>query len=270
MQAKMLRLPQQQVAYYESQGTGPAVLLIHGNSASGLSYQRQIESSLGDTYRLVALDLPGHGDSDRASDVAQYSLPGYAAVVAAAAQALNMPDAFLVGWSLGGHIVLETQNLLPQAKGFVIFGTPPLAFPPAMQDAFLPNPAVNIGFQIDVTKEQAAAYAQSFFAPGASIEVQPFVADILRTDGNARAGLAASIKPNGYQDEVQIVAHLTRPLAILHGKCEQLVSAPYIRTLTMPTLWRGQIQFIPNAGHAPHVEQPATFNALLQEFISGK
>ncbi|MBI5034156.1 MAG: alpha/beta hydrolase [Chloroflexi bacterium] len=276
MKTKTLQLPHQQVAYYESKGTGPAVILIHGNSSSGLSYQRQIESSLGDKYRLVALDLPGHGDSDRASDVSQYSLPGYAAVVAAAAQALNMPDAILVGWSLGGHIALEAHNLLPQAKGFVIFGTPPLAFPPAMQDAFLPNPAVNIGFQVDVTKEEAAAYAQSFFAPqsfvapNASIDLQHFIADILRTDGNARAGLAASIKPNGYQDEVQVVANLTRPLAILHGECEQLVSAPYIRSLTMPTLWRNQIQIIPGAGHAPHVEQPDKFNTLIEEFITSK
>ncbi len=270
MKPKMLQLPSQKIAYYESQGTGPAVMLIHGNSASGLSYQHQIDSPLGEKYRLVALDLPGHGDSDRASDVSAYSLPGYAAVVASAANALNMPDAVLVGWSLGGHIVLEAHNRLPQAKGFVIFGTPPLAFPPDMTAAFLPNPAVNIGFKVEVTKEEAAAYAQSFFIPNASVDLQPFIADILRTDGNARAGLAASIKPNGYQDEVQIVAHLTRPLAILHGESDQLVSAPYIRGLTMPTLWRKQIQVIPGAGHAPHWEQPEKFNALLEAFIAGQ
>ena len=270
MKPNMLELPSQKIAYYASQGKGPAVMLIHGNSVSGLAYRHQIESALGDKYRLVAIDLPGHGDSDRASDMSGYSLPGYASVVAAAAKALNMEDAVLVGWSLGGHIVLEAHNLLPQAKGFVIFGTPPLAFPPDMGKAFLPNPAVNIGFTADVTKEQAAAYAQSFFVPNAAIDVEPFVADILRTDGNARVGLAASIKPNGYQDEVQIVANLTRPLAILHGEGEQLVNASYICELAMPTLWRKQVQMIRGAGHAPHWEQPGTFNALLEEFILGK
>lgn len=269
MKPKVLQLPSQKIAYHESNGTGPAVILIHGNSCSGLCYQRQLNSPLGEKYRLIALDLPGHGDSGRASDQSMYSLPGYAAVVAAAATELNVPDAVLVGWSLGGHIALEAHDRLPKAKGFVIFGTPPLAFPPAMDAAFLPNPAVNIGFKAEVTNEEAGAYAQSFFVPNSAADLHPFVADILRTDGSARAGLAASVKPDGYQDEVQIVARLTRPLAILHGESEQLVNAPYIRGLVMPTLWRKQIQIIPNAGHAPHWEQPETFNALLEDFIAG-
>ena len=243
-------------------------MLVHGNSSSGLSYRHQLNSTLGEKYRLVALDLPGHGDSDRATDQSMYSLPGYAAVVAQAATALNIRDAALVGWSLGGHIALEANDRLPEAKGFVIFGTPPLSFPPAMDSAFLPNPAVSVGFVADVTADQADAYARSFFAPEASPDLEPFVADILRTDGSARAGLAASIRPDGYKDEVQIVAQLTRPLAVFHGEREQLVNAAYIRELDIPTLWRKQIQIIPDAGHAPHWEQPAVFNGLLDDFIT--
>lgn len=268
MQLKKLQLPAQTVAYYESDGRGQPVLLVHGNSASGLTFRHQLESDLGHTHRLVALDLPGHGDSDPAPDLSAYSLPGYAAVVAAVATALDMPNAALVGWSLGGHIVLEAHNLLPQACGFVIYGTPPLAFPPDMANAFLPNPAVNVGFTAVVTVADALAYATSFFAPGAAIDPAPFVADILRTDGQARVGLAASIRPDGYQDEVAIVAHLQRPLAILHGDGEQLVSGPYISQLSMPTLWRGRVQIIPESGHAPHWEQPAAFNNLLTAFLA--
>ena len=268
MQPKMLQIPSQKVAYYESSGTGPAIMLIHGNSSSGLAYQHQINSWLGEKYRLVAIDLPGHGNSEPFAETSAYSLPGYAAVVAAAAEALEMEDAVLVGWSLGGHIVLEAHNQLEKAKGFVIFGTPPLAFPPAMEEAFLPNPAVNIGFKADVTEEEARAYAASFFAPGTSAPETPFVPDILRTDGNARAGLAASIKPDGYQDEVEIVANLSIPLAIFHGGEEQLVNKAYIGKLTMPTLWRGEIQVISAAGHAPQWEQPEEFNGLLEAFMT--
>ncbi len=268
MQSKILQLPSQKVAYYESTGTGPSVMLIHGNSSSGLSYQHQLNSSLGETYRLVAIDLPGHGDSESAADMSAYSLPGYAGVIAAAAKALSMQDAVFVGWSLGGHIVLEAHNQLPQAKGFVIFGTPPLAFPPAMEEAFLPNPAMNVGFKPDVSAEEAQTYAASFFAPNVSAPQTPFTTDILRADGNARAGLAASITPDGYQDEIEIVGNLSTPLAILHGKEEQLVSEAYISQLMMPSLWRNRVQIIADAGHAPQWEQPAQFNALLDEFIT--
>ena len=243
-------------------------MLIHGNSSSGLAYQPQINSPLGEKHRLVAIDLPGHGDSEPFAEMSAYSLPGYAAVVAAAAEALDMQDAVFVGWSLGGHVVLEAHNQLEKAKGFVIFGTPPLAFPPAMEEAFLPNPTVNIGFKADVTEEEAQAYAASFFAPGVSVPQTPFVADILRTDGQARAGLAASIKPNGYQDEIEIAANLSIPLAIFHGKEEQLVNEAYLSKLTMPTLWRGEVQVINGAGHAPQWEQPEEFNRLLEAFVA--
>ena len=43
----------------------------------------------------------------------------------------------------------------------------------------------------------------------------------------------------------------------------------YISGLKMPTLWRGAIQFIPDAGHTPNWEQPEAFNALLEAFIQG-
>lgn len=268
MESKTLQLSSQKIAYYDSSGSGPPIMLIHGNSSSGLSYQHQLDSPLGEKYRLIAIDLPGHGNSEPFTDASAYGMPGYAAVVAAVAEALDMQDAVFVGWSLGGHIVLEAHHQLPQAKGFVIFGTPPLAFPPAMEEAFLPNPVVNLGFKADITKEEAQAYAASFFLPDVSAPKAPFVTDILRADGNTRAGLAASIKPGGYQDEVKIVADLSIPLAIFHGKEEQLVNESYISNLTMPTLWRNEVQIIPAAGHAPHWEQPERFNALLEAFIT--
>ncbi len=268
MQSKILQLPTQKVAYYESSGTGAPIMLIHGNSSSGLSYQHQINSALGEKHRIIAIDLPGHGSSDPAAELSAYSMPGYASVVVAAAEALGMQDAVFVGWSLGGHIVLECHNQLPQAKGFVIFGTPPLAFPPAMEAAYLPNPAMGAGFKADITEDEAHAYVTAFFAPGTAAPHTPFLTDALRTDGNARAGLAASITPDGYQDEVEIVAHLTKPLAIFHGDKEQLVNAAYISELTMPTLWQNKVQIISEAGHAAHWEQPEQFNARLEAFVA--
>ena len=268
MQPQILLLPTQKIAYYESSGTGSPVMFIHGNSSSGRTFQKQLESTFGETHRLVAIDLPGHGDSDPAANLSAYSMPGYAQVMAEAAQALDMEEAVFVGWSLGGHVVLEAHNLLPRAKGFVIYGTPPLAFPPDMENAFLPNPAMSAAFTPDLTEDQAAAFATAFFAPDASVDLTPFLYDISRTDGQARAGLGASIQPDGYQDEVAIVANLSIPLAVLHGEAEQLVNVDYIRGLTMPTLWRGEVQIMTRAGHAPHWEQPDQFNAQLGAFAA--
>jgi pimeloyl-ACP methyl ester carboxylesterase len=258
----------QQIAYYESSGTGPSVMLIHGNSASSQTFKAQVMGEFGQKYRVVAMDLPGHGKSEQAAEPAKtYHMPGYAAVVAEVAQKLGLTDGVFVGWSLGGHIVLEAVKLLPDAAGFVIFGTPPLAFPPDMDNAFLPNPAMGAAFAEHLTQEQMEGFAAASLAPDCPLDLAPFVADIARTDGRARATMAASIAPDGYEDEVEIVKNLQRPLAILHGEQEQLVNADYISALEMPTLWRGAVQIIPKAGHTPQAETPEAFSALLSAFV---
>jgi pimeloyl-ACP methyl ester carboxylesterase len=269
MEPRTCQVGAETIAYYETAGTGPAALLVHGNSASGLAYARQLSSPLGEKFRLVAIDLPGHGLSARASTPESvYTLPGYARVVAGIARQLGMEDAVFVGWSLGGHIVLEATDQLPHARGFMIFGTPPLAYPPAMGEAFLPHPAMAYTFQRDLADEEAEAYVAAFFKPQAATIPESFRADCKRTDGRARETLGGSIAPGLYRDEVQVVENLKVPLAILHGEHEQLVNLDYFKRLNAPTLWHGAVQMVPDSGHAAHWENPVQFNALLEAFIT--
>jgi pimeloyl-ACP methyl ester carboxylesterase len=255
------------IAFQETAGSGRPIVLVHGNSASSRAYLRQLASPLGERRRLVALDLPGHGQSADAADLSIYSLPGYASILRAFAKAQRLEDAIFVGWSLGGHIVLEAAPDLPKAAGFVIFGTPPLAASPAMEKTFLPHPAMASTFAAEMTRAQAEAYVAAFFKPGYADIPPSFVEDVLRTDGRARAALGASIA-KGYRDEVAVVGQLKQPLAVLHGTDEQLVNGAYIAALSIPKLWRGAVQTIADAGHAPHWEQAGVFNALIDAFAA--
>jgi pimeloyl-ACP methyl ester carboxylesterase len=269
MVSKFVQVNSLSIAYRESPGTGVDVLLVHGNSASSRVFQPQLESALGEKYHLVAIDLPGHGESSNASDpAATYNMPGYAAVVVSVAKQLGLEQAVFLGWSLGGHVVLEAVPQLPQAAGFLIYGTPPLAFPPDMAEAFLPNPAMAAAFQASLTDAEADAFSLACFKPGTTEIPEIFRDDIRRTDGQARVELAASIRPGGYLDEVVLVEQMTAPLAIVHGEQEQLVNMAYIQSLTMPTLWRDSIQVVPDTGHATNWEQPEQFNSLLEAFIN--
>jgi pimeloyl-ACP methyl ester carboxylesterase len=256
------------IAFGESQGAGRNVIFVHGNSSSARTWQSLLAGPFGRRHRCLAFDLPGHGRSAPAREHAAYSLPGYAAVLTGFAEALDAPGAVVVGWSLGGHIAIEAAPAMPAVQGIVIFGTPPVASADQMAQAFLPNPAMNVGFTAAVAPADAHAYAFSFTAPGSALPLDDFVADILATDGAARSSLLASIGEGKFADEVAIAGALRQPLAILQGAGEQLVSIDYLRQLKIPSLWRGEIQLIPGAGHAPHQETPEQFAALLDQFIS--
>jgi pimeloyl-ACP methyl ester carboxylesterase len=262
-----VRVGDQQIAYVESTGTGRPVVLVHGNSSSSRAWDPLLTGEFGQRFRCLAVDLPGHGRSDPAPPEV-YSMPGYAGVLAGFVAETGVENAVVVGWSLGGHIAIEAAPKLLGAAGFVVFGTPPVGSPAQLAEAFLPNPAVNIGFVADVDEQAARSYAESFLAPGSSLPVDDFVADILATDGAARADLMASIEAGRFADEVDIVANLTRPIAVLHGQDEQLVNLDYLRGLTMPTLWRGAVQIIPGAGHAPQIEATDEFSGRLTEFLA--
>lgn len=253
------------LAYLDTGGSGRPVILVHGNSTSCRTFRPQLESTLVDDLRLVAVDLPGHGDSGRAP-VTEYGLSFYARRVNGLASVLDIEDAVLVGWSLGGHIVLECAANMPDVRGIMIYGTPPLGTPADIEKGFLPNPDFALGMTGQLSEAQAASYARSFLGDSVNQALlAEFTADILATDPNARDGLAKSVtRPS--VNEVELVAHMQQPLAVLHGREERLVNLAYLRSLSMPSLWRGDIQVIDEAGHALHVEVPAAFNRLLGEF----
>jgi pimeloyl-ACP methyl ester carboxylesterase len=265
MTTSIVRCASGDIAVHQSGGSGLPLVLIHGNSASSRAFGRQLNSPLGDRRRLIAIDLPGHGQSADAASPAHYGIAPYGRMIAEVARQLGVDHGIFVGWSLGGHAVLEASADLPKAAGFCIFGTPPLPFPPLLTGAFLDHPAMRFTFAETITAAEAPAYVAASFKPGFADIPPSFVEDGLRTDGRARAQL---INPEGepFRDEVRIVATLARPLAVLHGADEQLVNLDYFKTLTMPTLWRGAVQIIDDAGHAPQWEQPERFNALLDAF----
>ena len=269
MNERRITLAGQEIAFKESEGTGRPVILVHGNSSSARVWNPLLTGAFGERFRVLALDLPGHGGSAPAADPAVYSLPGYAAVLAGFAKVVAAEDAVIVGWSLGGHIALEAASALPEAAGFVIFGTPPVSGPADLGEAFLPNPAVGVGFIAAVDADQAKTYAESFLIAGSTPPTGELVEDILATDGAARENLVASLQTGRFADEVQIVAGLKQPIAVLQGAGEQLVNLDYLRRLAIPTLWRGAVQVLPGVGHAPQVEAPEEFADVLTEFITG-
>jgi len=268
MQLKCKQIGPQKISYYESDGKGSPIVFVHGNSSSALTFSRQFNSPLGERYRLIALDLPGHGKSDHSSSPDEtYTLPGYANIITEFARKTSVEDAIFIGWSLGGHILMEAAALLQKAKGFIIFGAPPAAIPLAITDAFLPNPSLPGLFKGNLNENEIEALVSCYFNMNQTSIIELFKEDIKNTDKLAREAIGRSIGECNYRDEVNIVNNIKTPLAIIHGKDDQFVNLDYLKNLDIPSLWRNEIQTIHDSGHAPHIEQAENFNILLEEFI---
>jgi len=128
------------IALSQTAGPGLPLLFLHGNAASKDVFFAQFHSPLAQAHRLIAIDLPGHGDSSDATDPsATYSIPGYADAAIEVLEALDIDQVAVIGWSLGGHIALEMMTSFPGLVGAFITSAPPLGLGvDALRSAFSP------------------------------------------------------------------------------------------------------------------------------------
>ena len=96
------------IFYLEKNSAAPHTLFfIHGNSCTSSFWRKQTESELFSQYRIVAFDLPWHGQSDPA-DWSECSLTGIAKIMSEAVKNLMDDKSYmLIGVSLGTNIVAE-------------------------------------------------------------------------------------------------------------------------------------------------------------------
>jgi pimeloyl-ACP methyl ester carboxylesterase len=87
-------------------GDGPAVLFVHGNVSSSLFWQ-PLMLALPESHRPLAIDLRGFGDTDPEPVDATRGLRDYADDLAAVIHALGLESVHLIGWSMGGGVVLQ-------------------------------------------------------------------------------------------------------------------------------------------------------------------
>jgi pimeloyl-ACP methyl ester carboxylesterase len=262
-----LQIGGQAISGFESPGIGRPIVLIHGNSSSSRIWQKQLQGPLGARYRMIAIDLPGHGASSPAPDPEHgYSGAGYSGCIATVAHELDLKQAVIVGWSLGGHAVLNAAASMPMAAGLMIFGTPPIGKTPDGLSGFKGLSAT--AFTPSPSDAEIDEWMKSAFAPGYSPRPSFVDDDFRRTDGNARGYLGASVQAGRFADEVEIVRNLKIPLAIVQGSEEQIVDLGYLQRLSAPTLWRGQVQVIEGAGHATQWEKAEAFDRTLDDFAS--
>lgn len=262
---RTIRTPFADIAALESSGTGMPVLMIHGNSSCKEVFLHQLESEAAARYRVIAIDLPGHGESADATDDQAYTMPGYAGTALAVLDALGAPRAAVLGWSLGGHIGLEMLARRPGLKGLMIIGAPPYAHGfLGMMRAFHVNLSLLLATRARLSAAEARRFARTTL--GAAYDPK-FLDAIQRTDVRARPALFRGMMRAEGADQKKVAEQAHAPLAVVNGADEPFARLDYLAELAYADLWDGRCHVIEGAGHAPFLERPEAFNPIFERFL---
>lgn len=247
----------------------PAIVMIHGYLQNSLSWQFQIEDDdLGDAFRLVAIDLRGHGRSGRPEAPEAY-LEGrrWADDVAAVLDGLALPRAVLAGWSYGGYVIADylRHHGTGRLAGIAMVGsTLHLGGEPAMR---LSTPEGAAMFQGLVSGDVARNVpALERFARALTAEPLP---DHLYYEF---LGYGACVPPQArlhmlrrVVDNTDVAAACHLPAWVPHGDADGIIrfAAAEQMAATFPQVRLSAFQGV---GHSPFVEDVDRFNRELFAF----
>jgi pimeloyl-ACP methyl ester carboxylesterase len=252
------------VAVEEVGKRGLPVLMIHGNSSCRGVFRHQLLGPLAERHRLIALDLPGHGQSEDAPDpMRSYTRSGFADVAAQVLEQLGVTEAVVLGWSLGGHIAIDMIPRFAGLRGLVITGTPPVSRT-NMAQGFLASPHGGIGGRQDLSESDIDIFVETIF--GASLE--PFLRDaVKRADGRFRKRVFEASRAGDGVDQRLTVETTRLPIAVINGSEDRMVNLDYIDTVAFGNLWDGRCHRLERAGHASFWETSERFALLLDRFL---
>jgi pimeloyl-ACP methyl ester carboxylesterase len=257
------------IAVTESGGYGPPVLLIHGNSACKQIFRNQIEGPIGRRWRVIAFDLPGHGNSGNARNPQRtYTMPGYADMAVELLDILGISRFAVLGWSLGGHIGLEMFVRHAGMAGLLATGTPPIPLSlEGMRRGFnMADGHVGVIGQEVLSEAEIQGFADATAGPNAPYE--PFLRDaVARCDGRARALMVGAVTAGWGTDQLRLAETLDRPLAIVSGGAEPFIDNDYLQSIRYANLWDGRVHILPGLGHAVFWEAPEKFDPLFARFL---
>lgn len=233
------------------------LFFIHGNSHSLKTFKNQMDAEIFKDYRMIFVDLPGHGDSDK---LKKYSLTKMAVALSHFVNDLKIKNIMLIGHSLGGHIAINILDLI-KPKALFIFGTPPLDNP-FDPKSFLPNS--NAGALHKSTPDDQEINTLMKEMNYKDFSILEHISDFKKTDTRFRSEILIDIINGEHLNEIKSLESFVGQVSILLARQDSLINNSYIENIL--TLRKFEMNEI-DAGHSPHVEMPEAFNNILYNFI---
>ena len=239
--------------HYEVHGSGPAVLLSHGYSATSKMWDGQV-AALKDRYKVIVWDMRGHGESDYPADPKAYSEALTVEDMAALLRACGAASAVIAGLSLGGYMSLAFHATHPQlTRAIMLFDTGP-------------------GFKNDEARkawnETAHRRAHDLDTRGlAALGTSDEVRLGKHRSADGLAGAARGMLAQANDRVIRSLEGIAVPTLVLVGAEDKSFLAA---TDYMANKIKGSTKVvIPGAGHAANLHQPEAFNRAVTDFLAG-
>ena len=247
---------------------GRPILLIHGLSQCWRCWRRQFNSDLASDYRLIAMDMRGHGLSEKPRD-AYADSKLWADDVNACIRALKLDRPILCGWSYGPLVILDYIRYYGEGNigGIVaVGGITKLGGEEAA--SFLTPEVLSLvpglfSNEAEESRRNLTSLIRLFFAQEPSPEDLAEMLDYnLAVPAYVRQALFSRVLDNG-----DLLPQIRKPVLIVHGALDAVVK-PAIVERHQTALPHAKAQLIPNAGHATFWDDAVGFNETLRTFTA--
>ena len=246
--------------HWTSAGAGPQTLvLVHGWTCDDSSWSGQVPA-LTSKYRVLTIDLPGHGKSGRL-EASKFSMALFARAVEAVRAEAKADRVVLVGHSMGTPVIREYAKLYPQhvaalvlVDGVAVLGAPPR---PGVQRA---QPPVADNMRGPDGPKNRETMIRGMFTPATPKPLQDHVLKMMLAapEATAYGAMVATFDPKVWTNDV-----MTMPVLGLFADKSALGNPDATRKV-FPNYEHHEI---PGTGHFLMMEQPREFNALLTAFV---
>lgn len=254
--------------YYDLVGpeSGPVVCFTHSLSSDGGMWAEQMPPLLAAGWRVLRLDMRGHGGSDPVAG--DYTMAGLADDVAMALDFLGLEKVHYIGLSIGGMIgqafAVGHGHRLSSA---MLCDTAP-GTPPGGRDAWVPRmetvkKAASLEPLADGTMERWFTDAFKGRRPGRWKEIRSTIAN---TTPAGYLGCAGAILD---YDFVPKLPGIKTPTLVVCGDDDQ-GTPPAGNKKIAELIPGGRYQGIANARHFPNVEHPDVFNKIMMEWLGAR